>query len=210
MLDPFEHLPYDKMIEICESLDDESLGNLVNTSKKAYETCQWVLDIKREKLKTELPEKLIGPWLACRKISDQSYQRFIVSIKLFQDQIKVKHATSFETLLSDMYIEDGLFIKYIDLDDLLELKDLYSTLLEKGYKRINRTKDIYAVNNEGEIRVHDPQRKRTRYVYNIPRMDITRLLNTLNVSVAGHETTEELMGLLIEELDERGKLLICR
>lgn len=47
-MDPFTYLPYDKMYEICENLNDKDLSRLVRTSKKAYETCQWMVDRRKE------------------------------------------------------------------------------------------------------------------------------------------------------------------
>lgn len=49
LLDPFVYLPYDKMYEICEKLDDRSLGQIMRTSKKARETCQNIFNQRKQK-----------------------------------------------------------------------------------------------------------------------------------------------------------------
>ncbi len=58
MVDPFEYLHHDKMIEICESLDNESLAQLVRTSKKAYDICQQVLITRKTKKDLEDKRKI--------------------------------------------------------------------------------------------------------------------------------------------------------
>lgn len=141
LLDPFESLPYDKMIEICENLDTETLGQLTQTSKNAYQTCQWILSDRMKESKKEILGKLIGVWKVCieKRMRD-------VVIKLVPNRrIVVFHSTKFETLLSDMDIRERgeFFAKYIDLDDILELKKLYRILLGSGYKKISRD-EIYA------------------------------------------------------------------
>lgn len=55
-MDPFEYLPYDKMVEICESLDDKSLSLLVSTSKTAYATCQNIMNQRKEEQNKILQE----------------------------------------------------------------------------------------------------------------------------------------------------------
>lgn len=60
LLDPFEYLPYDKIYEICEGLDDKSLSQIIRTSKKARETCQIILSSRKEKYEAFVEESF-GP-----------------------------------------------------------------------------------------------------------------------------------------------------
>ncbi len=58
--DPFQYLSEDKIYEICESLDDRSLSQLVQTSRRANFLCQEILRERRKKYETEI-EKRVGP-----------------------------------------------------------------------------------------------------------------------------------------------------
>ncbi len=54
---PFEYLSTDKLIEICESLNDHDLAQLVQTSQTAYSLCYEILDKRHQ-----VHKKKLGPW----------------------------------------------------------------------------------------------------------------------------------------------------
>lgn len=59
-MDPFQYLPYDKLYELCESLDDKSLSQLIQTSTKAYDLCQGILIQRRQRYEKRV-ETGFGP-----------------------------------------------------------------------------------------------------------------------------------------------------
>lgn len=81
-------LPYDKMIEICEGLDDKSLGQLIRTSKTAYNTCKSVLDERKERIEKVIKE--IEDIITKREVT--TFEKSIGKSKI---EIKIINTTSF-------------------------------------------------------------------------------------------------------------------
>lgn len=75
-LDPLKYLPHEKVVEICEGLDDRSLDNLIQTSKKAYDYCQYILNKRREKYESFVTEGF-GPIYGFMKEGEFYIENFV-------------------------------------------------------------------------------------------------------------------------------------
>lgn len=198
-LDPFSHLPYDKMTEICESLDNQSLGKLVRTSKKAYETCQGVLADRKEALRQKLISDLLGDWYI------QEYQGLFIGRVTTGNEIFIKHRSHIPPLLKNMKERFNMLSKRISMDDIPEMQYLLSELHRRGFKKIDKTKDIFAVQRPTQLIVKNYKGAIILDYSN--RTDLIELLGKLNVIVLGNETDQELKEKVIQELDKRGKIV---
>ena len=146
-MDPFTNLPYDKMIEICESLDDKSLGRLVRTSNMAHQTCQMILTKRRENFVEEFVENV-------NDISDINnfytiYNKNNVTVKLYNNPVSNYYfiyqiieeslgPSKIKWILPDISISEigNQRFARIRKSDINELKQLGYNLHDQGYKHI--------------------------------------------------------------------------
>ncbi len=124
-VDPFEYLTYDKMIEICESLDTKSLSQVVRTSKKAYEICQDILG-QRKRIYEEYQNRINSLADSIKKANVSVFLKTIGNVK------------------SVIEISSGLkpFIKidqHISGGNMEEVKNVSWPLLNIPYSQMNST-----------------------------------------------------------------------
>lgn len=211
-MDPFSHLSYDEMVNVCERLDDRDLAQLVRTSKNARDTCQWILDRKREILKQQLLEDLLGTWMSCgsdgmvKKIRFEDRNEF----EIFVNQSK--HLEPLKALRWDNRSLRFHRFSYMLKDVLSIIRNVLEELHEKGYKKIDQEKDIFATG--------DPYWKILIYNFEKPpgefrslnrfRPDrLLRLLEYLDMEIIPNEQSQRTVIRIAQELNKRGKFIEC-
>lgn len=143
-MDPFQYLPYDKMIEICESLNNRDLSRLIRTSQKAYKTCQIIMNKREEQHEKDLEIKAIE--LANLIVIKQYLVVFLkntatVSFALFISEEKPKIVIIQKSIWNIPSIlpnkQSSRYREWeIDIDDIDTLKDVIHNLEVQGYVMI--------------------------------------------------------------------------
>lgn len=213
-MDPFLSFPDDKLYEICELLDDNSLGKFLTTSKHVREVCQDVANRRKERIDF-LVSELIGKWAKC--IDGQLSFVYISGNHVDDNLIDIDMDAGDEALFEEMEYEFDIDIyrsSYIGMIEksLYDLEFLYSELLSRGYKKIPedywgyvKADGTYFQTKHKYINLYTGRETEINYW----KPELVELADQLGIKGSILRSPEELRDLIVEELTKQDKMFFC-
>ncbi len=218
-------LPDDKLFEICEQVDIQTLSQMVQTSWKLNNLCNELLKKRLVPVKN-----LIGRWHKCKSYSFEWHETRSESNIVYVDDIGDK-LEIYQYGRNDEYLTGAMeytqvverdfeeedetrYGRKISKDDIIQLEKIYNELIERGFKNIKED-DIWIEKIGDDFIVNYPEWggrskwKTSQNLNRIPDKDVVMLLQRLGISLSGVETRRELGNLLFQEINRRGKVVIC-
>ncbi len=214
-------LPNEKLFEVCEFLDTETLASMVRTNWRINQLCSGILDKRKDRLLLELKYQAEGTWRKCRK-HEYGVFLILVYIRPFVGDTEKFEIAQYSTYDEDFVVEYDEVL-YPDMEyrgsgyskvitaDIKSLRELLKRLNNRGYKKIETDElSIEVVDNRFLIRNY-PTKFKTRDINQLDLFELQKLAAQLKGNLSEFELNNmsTLKNIIIEELDNHGKLYKC-